>query len=178
MNVIQRIKKILFALVMIAAAVVFIIAPPEYSLVIIVAILSLGFAAKSIMDIIFYFRMARHMVGGKLILFKGVLMLDLALLSLSLYNIPTIFILLYLIGIYAFSGVIDILRALESRKAVEGPWKLKFSHGLVNIALAVVCLIFINSMLFAVLIYSAGLIYSAVMRIISAFRKTAFVVIQ
>ena len=178
MNVFQRIKSILLALLMIGAAVIFILAPAQPALILIIAILSLGLAVKSIKDIIFYFRMARHMVGGKLILFQSVLILDFALLTLSLYNIPTMFILIYLIGIHAFYGAVDILRALESRKTVEGPWKLKFSHGTVNISLAVVCLIFINSMRVAVIIYSVGLVYSAVIRIISAFRKTSFVVIQ
>ena len=86
--------------------------------------------------------------------------------------------LLYLIAIHAFSGAVEILRAMEARRTVDGPWKVKFSHGIVNILLALSCLIFIKQTNTALIIYSAGLAYSAVIRIISALRKTAFVVIR
>ncbi len=178
MNIFQRIKKILLALMMILAALIFLVSPADAALLTIIVILALGLAAKGIKDIIFYFRMARHMVGGKLILFQGVLVLDFALLTLSFYNIPKIFMLLYLAGVHAFSGVVEILRAMEARRTVDGPWKLKFAHGVVNIALAAVCMIFISNISIAVLIYSAGLVYSAGVMIFDSFRRTSFVLIE
>ena len=178
MNLFQRIKKIILGLIMLLSALIFLVLPVDTALLIIISVMAVGLAGNSIKYIIFYFRMAKHMVGGKIILFLGVLVLDFALLTLSFYNIPTVFMLLYLIGVHAFSGAVDVLRAMESRKTVEGPWKLKFAHGLINIALAAVCLVFINSMDVAVIIYCAGLIYSAAVTIISAFRKTSFVLIE
>lgn len=178
MTAFQRIKQILFALLMILSAVIFIILPAEISLVAIISILAAGLAISGIKDIVFYFTMARHMVGGKLILFQGAVILDFALFTMSLSNVPKIYILLYLVGIHAFSGVVEILRANEARKTVEGPWKLKFSHGIINILLAALCVVFIKHLGIAVLIYSGCLVYSAVIRIINACRKTAFILIE
>lgn len=178
MNGFQRVRKVLFGLCMIAVALFLILYPSDEMYMVIVLILSLGLAIAGIKDVIFYFTMARHMIGGKMILIQGVIILDFALLTGSLTNVPKIYILLYLIGIHAFSGVVEVLRAMESKKSVEGPWKLKFSHGIINFLLAVACLIFIRRANTALLIYSLGLIYSAVVRIFSAFRRTSFILIE
>lgn len=174
----QRIKAVLFGVTMLAVAILFIFFPSDEAYMIIVAILSLGMAIAGIKDIIFYFTMARHMIGGKMILIQGVIILDFALITASLSNVPKIYILLYLIGIHAFSGVVEVLRAMESKRTVEGPWKMKFTHGLVNFALAVACLIFLRKTNTALMIYSLGLIYSAIVRIFSAFRRTSFILIE
>ena len=65
MTLFQRIKKILFALLMIVVAVMLLALPDEDGLDVVLFILMLGFAIKGIKDIIFYFTMARHMVGGR-----------------------------------------------------------------------------------------------------------------
>ena len=174
----QRIRGVLIGLVMLIVAFIFIANPSEDVYRAIVSILALGLAIAGIKDMIFYFRMARHMIGGKMILIQGAIIFDFAILTGSLASVPKIYILLYLIGIHAFSGVIEILRAMESKNSVEGPWKMKFGHGLVNLALAVACLIFIRRSNTAIMIYSIGLIYSAIMRILNAFRRTSFILIQ
>ncbi len=162
---------------MFIVALIFIFNPSDDMYMLIILLLSLGLAIKGISDIIFYFRMARHMVGGKMILFQGVIVLDFALVTGSLADVPRVYILLYLIGIHAFSGVVEVLRAMEAKKAVEGPWKLKLSHGIVNFALAVACLAFIRHSNTAVIIYGIGLLYSSINRMIDSFRKTAYIVI-
>ncbi len=178
MNGFQRIKGVLFGLVMLLVAIMLILFPSDDMYKFIVAILSLGLAIAGIKDIIFYFRMARHMIGGKMILIQGVIILDFALITGSLATVPKIFILLYLIGIHAFSGVVEVLRAMEAKRTVEGPWKLKFSHGVINFILAIACLIFIRKSNTALTIYSLGLIYSAIVRIFSAFQRTSFILIE
>lgn len=178
MTVYQRIKKILFSLVMFGTALFFFFNPSDTAYMVIVGILSLGLAIVGIKDIVFYFKMARHMVGGKMILIQGAIIFDFAIITGSLANVPKIYILLYLIGVHAFSGVVEILRAREARNAVDGPWKMKFFHGVVNIILAIACLIFIRQSNTALIIYSLGLMYSAVVRLFDAFRKTTFVVIE
>ncbi len=178
MTIYQRIKKILFSICMFAVALFFILFPSDNAYRIVVSILSLGLAIAGIKDIVFYFTMARHMVEGKMILIQGVIIFDFAIITGSLADVPKIYILLYLIGIHAFSGVVEILRAMESRRTVDGPWKMKFSHGIVNFILAIACLIFIRRSHTALIIYSLGLMYSAVIRLFDAFRKTAFVVIE
>lgn len=178
MTVYQRIKKILLSLCMFAVALFFIFNPSDKAYMVVVGILSLGLAIAGIKDIIFYFTMARHMVGGKMILITGVIIFDFAIITGSLANVPKIYILLYLIGVHAFSGVVEILRAREARRTVAGPWKMKFFHGIVNFVLAIACLIFIRQSNTALIIYSIGLMYSAAVRLFDAFGKKAFVVIE
>ncbi len=178
MTVYQRIKRILFSLCMLAVALFFFFNPSDPAYKIVVAILSLGLIIAGIKDIVFYFTMARHMVGGKMILIQGVIIFDFAIITGSLANVPKIYILLYLIGVHAFSGAVEILRAREAKNTVAGPWKMKFFHGAVNIILAIACLVFIRQSNTALIIYSLGLMYSAAVRLIDAFRKTAFVVIE
>ena len=60
MTLFQRIKKILFALLMIVVAVMLLALPDEDGLDVVLFILMLGLAIKGIKDIIFYFTMARH----------------------------------------------------------------------------------------------------------------------
>ena len=163
---------------MLAVAILLILYPSDDAYRFVVGILSIGLALAGVKEILYYFTMARHMVGGKLILIQGVIVLDFAIITGSLANVPKIYILLYLIGIHAFSGVIEVMRAMEARRTVDGPWKIKFSHGIVNFVLAIACLIFIRHSNTALIIYSIGLMYSAVIRIIGACVKTAFVVID
>lgn len=174
----QRVKKVLLGLFMFFMALGFIYEPSDEMYMAVVAILALGLAVAGIKDIVFYFKMARHMIGGKMILVQGVIILDFGLFTASLTDVPKIYILLYLIGVHAFSGVVEVLRAMEAKRTVEGPWKLKFSHGLVNFALAIACLVFIRNSNTALMIYSIGLIYSAIISIFSAFRKTTFILIE
>lgn len=178
MTLFQRIKRFFIGLIMLVVAIVFIVDPTDEAYKLVIAVLSLGLAAKGIRDIFFYFTMARHMVGGKTILIQGVIVLDFALLTGSLSDVPKIYILLYLIVIHAFSGVVEVLRAMEAKRVVEGPWKMKFSHGIVNFLLAFSCLIFIKQTNTALIIYSIGLAYSALMRMADAFRRTAFILIK
>ena len=72
------------------------------------------------------------------------------------------------------------LRALEARKLEAPDWKLKLPVGIVNIGFAAAALVFgllLGNMRDLTWIYAAGLIYSALENLISAFRKTAIVYI-
>ena len=178
MSFFQRIRGVLIGLVMLVVAVLFILFPSDEMYMAIVLLIALGLAVAGIKDIIFYFMMARYMIGGKMVLIQGAIIFDFALITASLANIPKIYILLYLVGIHAFAGVVEILRAMESKRLVDGPWKMKFIHGLINLGLAAACLIFIKNSNTAVMIYSLGLIYSAVVRIFGAFRRTSFILIS
>lgn len=178
MTIFQRVRSILFGIATFIAAILFIIFPDDGAYGLVIMTLSLGLTIRGLKCIIFYFTMARHMVGGKMILVQGVIILDFALFTGSISDVPKIYILLYLIGIHAFSGVIEVLRAMESKRTVAGHWKLKFSHGLVDFLLAILCMVFIRHQNTSLLIYSLGLLYSSVMRIINAFRKTTFILIE
>ncbi len=178
MTIFQRIRNIIVGLVMIVVAIIFIVSPSDNAYLFVIAVLTLGLAVKGLRDIIFYFTMARHMVGGKMILFQGVVVLDFALLTGSMSDVPKIYILLYLVVIHAFTGVVEFLRAMEAKRTVSGPWKMKFTHGIVDFLLALSCFIFIRQTHTALIIYSIGLLYAAVMRMVNALRRTTFILIE
>lgn len=176
MTRLQRVKEIAMALVMLIAAVAMIMAPAEgYALIIV--IVALYFTIEGIRKLVFYFTMARFMVGGRSILYMGILMLDFGILATSLTDVPRIYLLLYLIAANAFDGVIEVLRAVEARK-YGSSWRLKMIHGVLNLVIAICCIVFINRPNAAVFIYCFGMIYSAFMRIASACRQTKFIYIQ
>lgn len=177
MTRLQKIKEIATALVYLLLAVIIMSSPTKgYSIVI--YLLAALFFGRGITNIAYYFTMARFMVGGRTSLYIGIIMLDLGILTGTLTDVPHFYILAYLIAIHAFSGAVEVLRANETRRVGAGSWKLKMSHGMIDIIIAIVCIIFIKQLNVAVIIYCFGLVYSAVLRIISACRKTTLVYIQ
>lgn len=173
----KRIELILTAMLMLAAAAIM-LSDPETGYLIVTAILSLSLLLYGLRMLIYYLTMARHMVGGLLILFISVILLDFGLFTMSLSDMPKFYVVLYLLTINALSGVLGILRTLESKRYGAASWKLNLSHGIVNIAIAVLSLIFVRNSNMLVYMYSIGLIYSALMRIIRAFRRTAIVYVS
>ena len=151
---------------------------PWHAYKVVILILGTTMLFAGVRSLVYYFTMARHMVGGRTVLYRAVIVLEIGLFSFSLTNIPFVFVILYLAAIHGFSGFVDIMRAREARILQAGSWKLNFSTGLINVIMAVLCLIFLGTPTVAVEIYAFGLIYSAVIRIIQAFRKTAVVYIQ
>ena len=82
---------------------------------------------------------------------------------------------------HGFYGVVDILRARESRGVGNPGWKWSAISGITNLLIAAVVLgggVSIESERVVVYIYAAGLIYTACLRIAGAFRKTDIVYIQ
>lgn len=144
---------------------------------IVLVVLSFALLFHGLHLIIFYFTMARHMNGGRSMLYRGVLFVDLAVMTFSIQSIPTTYIMAYLIGLLAFSGAIDVFGAFDARK-IHGHWKLKMIRGVVTIAFAIYAFMNLNTPEYCVYIYSASLFYNALMRIISVFRHTDIVTIQ
>nr|WP_316623419.1 DUF308 domain-containing protein [uncultured Ruminococcus sp.] len=173
----QRIKNILIGIAIILGALI-LIAFPEEGIIITASILSLSLFIYGIKTLIYYITMARHMVGGRIMLYIAVVVLDLGMFTMMLTNIPKIYIALYLLVVYAFAGVVGILRALEAKRYQAPMWKLSLVSGVVNVIIAILCIIFMGSTKMIVYLYCAGLIYSAIVRIVTAFRETAIVYIQ
>ena len=94
---------------------------------------------------------------------------------------PKLYIILYLLGIHAFSGLMGILRALEARRFRSPSWRRSMLSGAVNLVIAVLAVIaglFLPGTHDLVYLYAGCLFYSAWTQIVSAFRKTAIVYIQ
>ena len=173
----QKIRSIFVAIVTILASI-YMIVEPDDGLITMALILSIALVTMGLKYLIYYFTMARHMVGGKGILFYGLIVFDFGLFTLSLSNIPKLYLVLYLVVINGFSAAVTILRGLNAKKMHSASWRLSISHGILNLALAFFCIIFVRSTSVVVYVYCFGLIYSSIIRIISAFRKTAVVYIQ
>ena len=173
----QRILGVLSGLLMIALSVLM-ITHTDRGLIVAYAILSLSLTVYGVRTLLFYFSMARHMVGGKLLLYVGIIALDLGAFTASMVSTPRVYLILYLLCAHAFSGVVDILRGREAKSYGGKTWRLNIVHGAVNILVALACVVFLRSTDILVYIYCAGLIYSALVRIVTALRKTAIVYIQ
>ena len=177
MSKFSRVKNIFTGILMILCALVLILVP-QVGYAFILIILAISMLVYGIKNIVYFVSMARHMVGGLAVLYRGLIGLDLALFTLSLTRIPNAYIMLYLIAIHLFSGAISIMRMVEAIKNGSRAWKGKLIDGLVNIAVAVLCAVFIQSQNVAVYIYAGGVIYSAIIRIKNALKRTAIVYIQ
>lgn len=180
MNYWNRIKNILIGVFVLLFALMMALAPKEaYPLI--AALISMSLLIYGFRMLWFYFRMARHMVGGKSILYQAAIVLDLSLFTSAVISMSSVYIMLYLLGIYAFSGAIGILRALEAKRYGAPSWQFKLASGIISVlfaaALAIVGVIVGNT---AILVYGycLSLAYSAVIRIVTAFRRTAIVYIQ
>lgn len=173
----QRVKDFLTGLLMIFFALILIYKPEEgYPLVIVV--LSISLLLYGVRSLIYFFTMARFMVGGKTSLYKGIILFDLGMFTMTLAKIPDTYIMLYLVAVNLFTGGVDILSAVDSKRSGSPSWKLKLAGGAVSVLAAIACVVFGRDHAVMVYIYCSGLIYSAIFRIISAFRKTAVVYIQ
>ena len=179
MTLSRRIVRIAWALfTALAAGILFFLGEEGFALIIL--ILSLSMIVFGARKLIFYFRMAQHMVDGRSILYLGVIALDFGIFSLSISRNEGLVIVLYLLGVHAFSGAVDILRALEVRQFEGASWRLNLAMGCLNIAFAV------GAVAFGLLpgnrqlltdIFALGLLNTAVLNFISAFRRTAIVYI-
>ena len=77
--------------------------------------------------------------------------------------------------------MVDILRGLDAKKNGAASWRFKLISGVLNVLFALALVIigwFIGDTGILVYGYCISLAYSAVMRIINAFRKTEIVYIQ
>lgn len=175
MGKMQRVGQVLIGLLAIACAVAMMLYPDVgYGLV--MFILSASLVGTGIQRVWYYLTMARHMVGGKTVLYLGVFLFDLGILAGSLAGASHQFAMSYLFICHLLSGVIDILRAREQRK-YGAPWKMTLALGLASVLIAICCMIYGASHAMVVYLYCGGLIYIACLRIASALRPTAIVYI-
>ena len=176
MSNLRRAGNIILSLLMITAAILLMGAPKE-SLVLVAVALGLWLLVSGVRKLVYYFTMARHMVGGLSILFIAIIAIDIGGFALTLVNEPKLSIVLYLVGYNVFTAIIGIVRVIES-KMIDAHWKVSLLHSIVNLALAVACLVFIGSDEIVITIFCFGLIYSACVRFMRAVRPTEIIYIQ
>ena len=179
MTLMQRIRKILGALFMIFCARV-VLFSGEDGFLLIALIICLTLMFNGLRSLYFYFTMARHMVDGRGSLYIGLILLDLGIFTLTIMNDPSVFIILYILAVNAFTGTIDILRALEARKMQAPSWRWNLLSGVISILFAlaaVICGFVFKDMKVLLIIYVIGMLWTAATKLVSAFRTTAIVYI-
>jgi len=177
MSKVQKVTNVLTGLFMLLCSGIMILFP-EIGSHLIIIILSAALLVYSLRLLFYYFVMARHMVGGKAVLYRGIIIFDLAIFTTLMAEIPQIYVMLYLLGCYLFSGVIDTFNALEAKRLGTPLWRAKLGLGVFSMVTSIVCLFFIRSTNIFVYIYCGGLISSACIRIANAFRKTAIAYVR
>ena len=122
--------------------------------------------------------MARHMVGGRNTLYSALIQLDLAMFTLTLTNIPKIFIMIYLVSVFGVTGLLRLLRGLEAKKRNAPAWYGSFINGVVYLLITVLCTIFISNTTVMVIVFCVGLIFVGLSRVVSAFQRAKIVYVQ
>ena len=176
MNKHRMIRNVILGALMILGAVIIMLVK-ETGYIIVLLILATSLLVYAIKQIYYYFSMARHMVGGGIIFIEGVILLDLALFTFSVNEIPQQYVMIYLLLYHVFYGVISILRATEAVKMQSPGWVWKLIEGVVIILIAAVGMVFSGSAATVSLIYAIGLIYSAVLSFIEVFKKEETVLV-
>ena len=180
MNSAQRIGNIILALLMIATAA-FMVAKPEAGMLVVAVIISIAMSLNGLGSLLYYFRMARYSIGGKSSLYRGLIYLELGALTAAMSKNPMIYVIIYLAFLHIFNGTVDILRGSEAKQVGSPRWKFSVAYGVTDILIGVALIVtgYVMSMPdITVYVYAAGLVYSAIIRIIDAFRRTAIVYVQ
>ena len=177
MSKLSRIKNITIGIVVIAMSVGMLLFPSTgYYMA--TLILGVALLISGIKQFIYFFSMGIHMIGGKVILYRALITIDLSFFILSIKGIGQRYMMVYFVIYYLFSGIIIIFRAHESRKAEAGFWKWKLVNGIIKVAVAIMCIICNNSPDVMLYVICFGLMISAVTRIGMALKKTAIIYIQ
>lgn len=177
MSSMQRITSFAQGIIMLIGAAVF-IANPESGCYLIAVLLAVSLILMGVRQLVYYFTMARFMVGGKLILFIGVFLLDVGSFSLTVVDESRYTVLLYLIVWHGFLALVKVLRALEAKRNKAASWRLNALNGAINLLIALSSIACMHNLNMLSYLYSFGLICSGVMHIATSFRKTSIVFIQ
>lgn len=171
MRKLSRIKNVVIGVVLILFALLLLIWP-RFGTPLIMMVFGIGLLIYGLYSLIFFCRMAIHMVGGKRIFFRGILLLDLGIFLMSSFRGSERLVFLYMLVLLAASGAIDLVRALDYRKQ-GAAWLLRAVSGVVCIAILIAGLIYRRNPNTMVYIFCLALLFTAISRIVSAFRKTA-----
>ena len=176
MTKLDHIKSFLQGILTILAAVG-IMYYPEHGLDVMILLLGCSLTLGGINTLIYYVSMARHMVEGRLLLYKGLISLDLGIYMLALSDSSRVYIMTYLIAMHLFGGILSAARAMEGRK-LGGRWRMRLLNGISHFAIVIACILLRNDPEGLVLVYSVGLFWSGCLKVFDAFRRSAIVYIQ
>lgn len=151
---------------------------PNYALEIIAAGLGFTLVFYGLKYLLYYLTHAQHMVGGKWFLLIGLILLDAGIFAGTVYDKAKVLTILYIAGAHLIGAGLNIVRAVGNRKDNNRGWKIDMAQGVGNIILVLLCIIFMHDVIIPVYIYCISAIYTAILMLISAFKKTAIVYVQ
>ena len=173
----QRVASLALGLLMIACGVVLLLVPKE-GLIVVAIVLAAALVLFGARLLVYYITMARHMVGGLAVLIISIIALDVGVFGAALVvESPLIATAMYLSTYNTIVGFLSIARGVES-KLFGSPWVWLIVHGLVSIALAGLCIAFINSNEIIIWVFCIGLFYNAGARLVSVFKPPDIIYIQ
>ena len=173
----QRVESFFVGMIMLLSGAVMLLFPEE-GFFCIAVILGASLLLKGVQSLVYYFLMAQFMVGGKAILFTGVMILDFGIFTFSMVDEPKVYILVYLIAFHGFSAVVNLLKGIREKNTRTGSWKIDLFQGTGNLLIILVCFLFRQSTEILVYLYCGGLFYSGALRILYAVKKNDIVYIQ
>ena len=176
MGGVKRILNIAMAVVM-ACCAFWVFFDRENGYLLVVTILEIGLLVLGIQQLVYYFTMARHMVDGLKVFYKGVLLVDAGIFAICLGSLPRTFAMVYLLAAFGAAGGIGIVRSFEM-KGLGAKWKPKFASGVIEVLIALACVVFVNSNAVFSCVFAVGLLYLAVEKVATAFQKTAIVYVE
>ena len=128
--------------------------------------------------IIYYITNAQHMVGGKWFMLIGIIMFDMGTFVTAVFDRAQVFMLIYIIAAHLVATILGAIRTVGDRKDNNPRWKISMAQCIAGFIQVTLTLIFINHSIIPIYLYCIYAIYSAVLMIISAFKKTAIVYVQ
>ena len=170
-NFITGILLILFGPILVTAG--------EDGIGVVLFMMFIAFFIGAVQGFWFYFTMARHMVGGKTMLYRSLILLDLSAFSFTVGRGGALMGVLYVAAIQFLAGAIGVLRAADAKR-FGGHWRLMLVYGIICILFALAVIVsglMYHSFALAVIVYSIGLFTTGISRVVSAFRRTAIVYI-
>ncbi len=131
----------------------------------------------AIKNLIYYFTMARLMVGGKTILYRGILFLDLGLFTLIIFAMPDLYLKIIMGSFALFYGVIVILRANEQKKH-ESNYIFKLVEGIIYLVASI--FVFVSIALTSLTFIIFGVVFAlyGIIAIYKTFKRSSVTFIQ
>lgn len=128
--------------------------------------------------IIYYVTNAQHMVGGKWFMLIGIILFDMGVFAAVIFDRAQRLTLIYIICTLLIAAVLGAIRTVGDKKDNNPRWKISLAQSIAGFIQVILSVIFINDSMIPLYLYCVYAIYTAVLMIISAFKKTAIVYVQ
>ena len=177
MTKVRRIFKIIGAVLLIHIAL-FLMLIPQIALQLIAVMFSVILIFYGLKFILFYITHASHMVNGKWFILLGLLLFDIGVFASLMQNQSKLLTIAYIAGAHLVGAILRLIRAVGNKKDNNPGWIIDCMQSIGNFIQVAVCIIFSQYVEVPVFIYCSGLIYSAILSIIQACKRTAIVYVQ